>query len=473
MILFFIKLNSDICIFILYAIVDIETTGGNPDKDKITEIAVLLHDGNQVIKEFKSLVNPQQKIPPKISQITGITNEMVQHAPPFYEIAKSIIEITEGAVFVAHNVRFDYSFIKAEYKSLGYQFHRKTLCTVRLSRETFNGLPSYSLGKLCESLSIPIYDRHRAYGDAKATVLLFEKIKQQSLGNELFDLGHEIKTSFLPPQLSMSVIDRIPDELTGVYYFHNSQGSLLYIGKSIDIKKRVLQHLNLSSHGNRRALAMKEEIADISYEATGNELLALLLESNEIKTHKPFYNISQKRSRAIPVYGIYLITDEEGYLTFKIKPYNEDEEPIITADSQKKAQDQLYRWANKYQLCLSKLDLQAVGGPCFYRQLHKCLGACEGKEEVDFYNERVEALVEKHSFVKKRMLILGSGRTVYEKSIIWIEHGVYKGFGFINQEESVQSVEDLQGIIKRYPHNRDIQAILTNYMGKGYQIIEY
>ncbi len=159
----------------MYAIIDIETTGKTASVEKITEVAILLHDGEKITDEFVTLVNPEKNIPYFITGITGITNEMVENAPKFYEIARTIVELTEGRTIVAHNARFDYSFLREEFKSLGYNFRRRLLDTVTLSRKFFPGYPSYSLGNICHELGIEINDRHRAAGDAFATARLFEK----------------------------------------------------------------------------------------------------------------------------------------------------------------------------------------------------------------------------------------------------------------------------------------------------------
>ncbi|MEY2799544.1 MAG: hypothetical protein RI934_532, partial [Bacteroidota bacterium] len=279
----------------MYAIIDIETTGGSPSYSKITEIAIILHDGQKVIEEFCTLVNPECSIPYQITQLTGISNDMVRDAPPFYEVAKKIIELTKDAVFVAHNVNFDYNFVKAAFKELGYDYHRNTLCTVRMSRHAFPGFPSYSLGKLCDSLNIQLSNRHRALGDAKATAILFDRIIQSN-SSILDDIKNAAITipKNLPPQLKEDALLKIPNGVTGVYYFHNSNGDVIYVGKSKDIKKRIVQHF--AAGKTKKAARMLEDVAHISIENTGSELIALLLESDEIKKIKPIYNTSQKRS---------------------------------------------------------------------------------------------------------------------------------------------------------------------------------
>lgn len=166
----------------MYAVVDIETSGGRAQVDKITEIAIYIHDGRRVVDEFTTLINPEVSIPPFITNLTGINNQMVANAPKFYEVAKKIVLLTEGKLFVAHNAQFDYGFIQAEFKRLGYDYQRNTLCTVKMSRKIIPGLKSYSLGNLCQSVGIPINNRHRAAGDALATIKLLDLLLEKTQG---------------------------------------------------------------------------------------------------------------------------------------------------------------------------------------------------------------------------------------------------------------------------------------------------
>ena len=225
-----------------FAIVDIETTGGNALKDRITEIAVYIHDGNKILDEFCTLINPECSIPPFISKLTGISNEMVENAPRFFEVAKQFVQITDGAVFVAHNASFDYGFIRQEYKSLGFNFSRDYLCTVRLSRKIVPGFRSYSLGNLCSSLNINIENRHRASGDALATVKLFEMLLQKNKEENV--ISDFIKNDYVnlrfPPGFNRPIIDKLP-ETHGVYYLLNENGEIIYIGKSYIMFVRVIE----------------------------------------------------------------------------------------------------------------------------------------------------------------------------------------------------------------------------------------
>lgn len=456
----------------MFAVIDIETTGTRPDKDRITEIAILLHDGEQVVKRYCTLVNPECRIPMEISRLTGITDDMVRNAPPFYAIAKEVVELTKDAVFVAHNVRFDYGFIKSAFRELGYMYQRKTLCTVRLSRKTFKGLPSYSLGRLCESLDIRIKDRHRASGDAEATAILLSRIiERQGLSQKDWIAEESVKTVF-PPLLDEAVYNGIPEGLSGVYYFLNKDGYVIYVGKAIDIKKRLAQHFAISGKESSKAIQMKQEIADIRYEVTGNELLALLLESDEIKRIRPIYNVMQKRSRPVPFFGIFSEYDQLGYINLSIRKLKEGDEPMSTADNVHSARELLQSMVDRYQLCLSKCDLHKMPGPCFNYHLHKCTGACMEKESPEDYNVRAMTAINRHSFQKESFMILGKGRTADEKSVVCIERGQYKGFGFIEDREDI-GLGEMRACIKPYPHNRDIQQILCTYLRGSHVKVEY
>jgi DNA polymerase-3 subunit epsilon len=278
----------------MFAIVDIETTGGSPVTDKITEIAIIMHDGRKITDEFVTLINPERNIPYHITSLTGITNEMVADAPRFYEVARRIVELTENKTFVAHNSGFDYSFIRSEFRSLGYKYQREQLCTVKLSRKLIPGLRSYSLGTLCSELGIEIIGRHRAAGDAMATARLFDILMDlnNTNGLDLFNIRKILKYD-LHPDMNPDLILNLPEE-AGLYYFYNDHQELIYIGKSRNIKSRVIAHINNNS--SKKAIQMRHEIADISYELTGSELIALLKESEEIKIKKPHYNRNKRRA---------------------------------------------------------------------------------------------------------------------------------------------------------------------------------
>jgi DNA polymerase III subunit epsilon len=457
----------------MFAVVDIETTGTSSERDRITEIAILLHDGEKVIKTFSTLINPECKIPLEITRLTGISNDMVKNAPPFYAVAKEIVEITQDAVFVAHNVRFDYGFIKNAFRDLGYLYQRKTLCTVRLSRATFKGLPSYSLGNLCDSLDIRIKNRHRAMGDAEATAILLSRIIERKGIKEADWIAQEAQKTVIPPLLSEDVLKSIPEGITGVYYFYNQHGYIIYVGKALDIKKRMMQHFAINGKESAKAIQMKAELADIKYKETGDELLALLLESDEIKKWKPIYNVMQKRSRAVPYFGIFNSYDDKGYIIFDIRKLKEGDEPMTTADNIHSAKEVLQNMVDRYNLCETKCHLHNMNGPCFNYHLHQCNGACMGDESPEEYNFRAIEAIKKYSFHLESFLIIGKGRNEAEKSVVCVERGQYRGFGYCDYNTDNQDISSLKSCIQNYAHNRDIQQILCAHLRQQHVKVSY
>ena len=445
----------------MFAILDIETTGGSPATEKITEIAIYFHNGERIVDEWSTLINPEKPIPYFITGLTGITNEMVADAPRFFDIAKEIVERTENHTIVGHNVKFDYSFIKSEFKRLGFDYQRESLCTVKLSRKIIPGHKSYSLGKLCADLGIEINGRHRAAGDALATVKLFELLQQLNGDESLGELtGPTGKYKNLNENLSIEDITSLP-EITGVYYFHDENKQLIYIGKSKNIKHRVLSHLGNTT--SKRAMEMKSRIHSISYELTGSELVALIKESDEIKEYKPVYNRAQKRSSFY--WGLYTGKDDYGYITFKLSRISEKvDDPVTTYNSKKEAREFMARMVEKHWLCQKLCGLYQTDGACFHQTIRQCNGACIQKEAVTSYNKRANELVDSLLLDKGNMLLIDHGRESEERSIIRIEKGMYMGFGYISVNDSYLTVDGMLESIKPSLDNRDIRQILKNWL---------
>ena len=440
----------------MYAIIDVETTGTAATYGKITEIAIILHDGVGVTQTYNTLINPECHIPYHITRLTGITNEMVSNAPKFYEVAKKIIELTAGKIFVAHNANFDYSFIKEEFKRLGYDFKRKTICTVKLGRKLLPGHRSYSLGNICADLEIEITDRHRAIGDALATAKLFEILVEQNfkLESSLF----VTQTYPLPKEKMASIPSK-----TGVYYFYDAQGNLIYIGKSKDIHQRVLTHLSNSQ--TKKAIEMRDKIADISWEETGSELVALLLESSEIKKHKPLFNRSQRRSALN--FGLFSVIDPAGYINLKISKIEGEEIPLTTFHFQQEGIDYLHNLVEKYALCKKLCHLDNTSGECFSSQLHDCRGACTGLESPESYNLRVNKSIHPLNYRSPNFFVIDQGRVNDEKAVIEIANGRYTGFGYISMEYAINNPELLKDCIRKYNDNRDIRSIIKGYINRN------
>jgi len=454
----------------VFVIIDIETTGGR-GTDKITEIAMIVHDGSKIIDEFTSLVNPEKPIPYFITRLTGISNEMVADAPKFFEIAKKIIEITSGKIIVAHNSSFDYNFIRDEFKSLGYDFKRKHICTVKLSRKLIPGHRSYNLDNICREVGIEIQDRHRAAGDAYATAKLFEHLI--SLNQNGKDLFSELKISALSnlhPKLDKTKIEDLPED-TGVYYLYDEKQQLIYVGKSKNIYSRVLSHFgNLKT---RKSQNMRDMIADVSYEVTGSELIALLIESDQIKKNKPLFNRLQKRI-SFP-WGIYDYTDQFGYICFKIQRVENNVKPIGTYPNFYNAREAMEQMVEKFQLCQKLCGLYESVGACFHYSIMQCSGACIQKEPVNIYNQRAEDAIRRFELPHLNFFIIDKGRHYGERAIIKVENSRYAGFGFADTSLSFSDPESLDSCIKKYHDNRDVQQIIRNFLkrNKVEKIITY
>ena len=270
----------------MYAILDIETTGGKYNEEGITEIAIYRHNGRDVTDQFITLVNPERTIQPFVEKLTGINTKMLRNAPRFFEVAKRIIEITDNCLIVAHNADFDYRILRTEFKRLGYSFERDSICTVTLSQALLPDLESYKLGKLSRSLGIPISDRHRAQGDALATVKLFELLLEKDSSKQILKSQIKAIHTHQVPSKYLSIIEQLPPA-TGVYYIHNAVGDIIYIGKSKNIQKRVRAHLTAN---DRKSQKIQKKLHNINFETTGSELIALLKEQHEIKKNQPQIN---------------------------------------------------------------------------------------------------------------------------------------------------------------------------------------
>ncbi|MBK5213711.1 MAG: GIY-YIG nuclease family protein [Flavobacteriaceae bacterium] len=445
----------------MYAILDIETTGGKYNEEGITEIAIYKFDGHKVVDQFSSLVNPEKPIQPFVVNLTGINNEMLRHAPKFYEVAKRIIEITDGCIMVAHNALFDNRILTTEFDRLGYHFEKETLCTVELAKKLIPDMPSYSLGKLVRSLGIPLTDRHRAQGDAKATVALFKMLLAKDTSKEIITetLRKDPKRQ-LEPKL-LDIIQNAPSE-TGVYYMRNEAGNIIYIGKSRNIKKRLTQHF---TSDNRKSKKIQLEVKSVTFEKTGNELIALLKESEEIKHNKPLFNRALRRT--LFTHQLSSFVDENGYINLCIEKADGRKKAITTFSNYQQAKSSLFKITEENQLCQKLTGLYETTKQCFNYTIKECYGACVNKEPVAEYNNRVKAFLEKCSYENQNMLIIDRGREIEERSVVLIENGVYKGYGFYNLNFQINNPAILKSIISPMQNNRDAQHIIQNYLRKN------
>jgi len=444
-----------------FAVVDIETTGGFVKRNRIIEISIFVFDGKRILDQYTTFVNPQKSIPITIIGLTGITNDMVNTAPCFKDVAGIVDSMTKDRIFVAHNVGFDYSFIRGEFKALGKTFFRSKLCTVRLSREIFPGLNSYGLGNLCRHLKIEILDRHRAEGDARATVAVLKKLLQHDRDDFLGQsLNRNSRQGTLPPNLPKSEFDQLPEE-TGVYYFLNQRNEPLYIGKARNIRNRVISHFTGVS---RQKQELARQIHHIGFELTGDELVALLLESHEIKNKRPKYNRAQKRR--YPPYGIYKYEDSRGYLRICLSQVSKIEKPVMVFSDFQQGWDFLHAKISEFELCPKMAGIQNHPGSCSHLKVNMCNGACMELESAIDYNHRAKAALDSFGDTNKSFLLLGTGRSFDELSIVAVEEGRYLGFGYVHDSIQDTSIESLKKCITLLEDNYDTQRIINSFLRK-------
>lgn len=444
-----------------YAIVDLETTGGIPKRDRIIEIGIVVHDGQTIVDKFQTLVDPERSISGEITRITGITTEMVQGAPKFYEVAKKVVEITEGCIFVAHNVRFDYQFLRAEFKSLGFTFTKRTLCTVKLSRKAFPRLSSYSLGSLIRYFKIDVENRHRAYDDAWATSIVLEKIlEKQASSEEGVDLiSRGLDLTKLPQKLNPDTVASLPEDC-GVYYFLDSGQEIIYIGKSKNIRTRVKQHF---SKQTKKTDKLFQQIADISYEVTGSELAALLKESKEIKEILPSINKIQKTNDY--KFAVERALDKSGYSHYKVVSASKSHEPLSYFGSRKSALAHIAQISDVYLLCHKVNKIDKSKNSCFNYEVSKCNGACIGEELSYDYNERFEeSLVMMNRLFEENFLLIDEGINIGQRSIFLVEEGHYRGYGYVDEQDQNYGIEELKECVRYENVNPEADMILRNYM---------
>ena len=445
----------------MYAILDIETTGGQFNEEGITEIAIYKFDGHEVVDQFISLVNPEIPIQPFVVKLTGINNAMLSSAPKFFEVAKRIIEITNDCVIVAHNASFDYRILRTEFRRLGYDFEARTLCTVELSKKLLPEQPSHSLGKLVRALGIPMADRHRASGDALATIKLFKILLEK-------DIKKEIVKDFIKLEIEKGIAPKLKDIIsslpstTGVYYIHNEKGDLIYIGKSRNIKKRINQHFTGTS---TKCKKIQAEVFTVTYDETGSELIALLKESQEIKVNKPILNRAQRKS--IFQLALYTEKDKKGYINLKLQKADGRKKEIASFSSLQDAKNALFRITSHYKLCQKLTGLYDTKKSCFQYSIKECDGACIGEISPEEYNARVLEFIEKNSFESQNMILIDKGRNISERSAILIENGIYKGYAFYDLNYQITNIEVLKNIIIPMLNNRDTKNIIQAHIRKS------
>jgi len=448
----------------LFAIIDIETCGGKftYGNGRIIEIAIVIHDGLVVTNTYSTLINPECYISNMYTNISGITNEMVADAPKFYEVAKHISEFTEGCVFVAHNVKFDYNFVRDEFNSLGFKYKRETLCTVQLSRKLIPGKLSYSLGKLCASLGIEIQNRHRALGDAEATAKLFDLLLQaKSLHPQYKNKGVAEIMAKKIDGIKKYVLQKLP-ESCGVYYFLNNDKQIIYIGKSINMYSRAISHFNTDLPKSKKML---HELMDVDFVETGSELLALLHESQDIKEHKPLFN---RRSKAdIFTHSIIYFKNNSGIINFKISEFSEEKNVLASFTKYSSAHQKMETWIDEHAMCMRYCGLTSDDSICFNHQIKKCNGICAGIENIEIYNKRAAKILNEYIFSTPNFVLIDKGRKANEKSFVIIENSRFCGYGHFDAESTYTGIDELKEMTLTKQYYPDADELIRSWLKKN------
>lgn len=447
----------------MYAIVDIETTGGHASANGITEVAILIHDGKRVTQRFSTLINPQVSIPVYIQALTGINDQMVSEAPVFSDAAADIFHLLQDKIFVAHNVNFDFSFLRYHLATAGYQLQAKKLCTVRLSRKIVPGLNSYSLGKLCSQMGIAIADRHRAMGDADATARLFSMLLERDHeGHIATALNQRSKEQSLPPNLPKEDMDKLPS-VPGVYYFHNSKAKVVYVGKAIDIRKRVGSHFANNKPGRQKQEFLRD-IHHITFAECGTELISFILEAIEITRLWPAHNRALKRFEH--AYGLYLFEDQAGYYRLGVDKRRKYSHPVYTFNLITEGYNLLKQLASDFQLCPKLCFIQKNNDQCLGISDESCHGACEQREPVAAYNLRVNNALDHLRNTLPTFAIFDKGRTLNEKSCVLMENGKLYGIGFIADDHQITDIQQLKNVLTIHPSNDYIRNMILNHASR-------
>lgn len=422
-----------------FAIVDIETTGGHASANGITEISVYVHDGQRVVKHFETLINPQQNIPRFITSLTGINNDMVAAAPTFNEIADVLFEILNENIFIAHNVNFDYSFVKYQLKQSGYEFTAKKLCTVRLGRKIFPGLTSYSLGNLCRALKINIENRHRAGGDAKATVKLFEYMLANGAQTHIDQmLKRSSAEQWLPMNIDKQVIDKLPVK-PGVYYFHSNKDKIIYVGKAINLKKRVSSHFTHNDPDLKRQGFIRE-IYKVTFKQCATELEAIVFESTEIKRLWPKYNRSQKQR--VVKFGLYSFEDSRGYIRLAIDKKNKSLQALYA-----------FNLLHEGQVLLKKIvaDFDLDARLCFIDKTP--FTSTDKLEAPAVYNQKIKKAIDALNENLPSFALIDEGIVAGEKLCLLVERGSFWGMGYLPETFPILSLGELKNHLNPYADN--------------------
>lgn len=434
----------------MYAVIDLEATGGKPGTERIIEVAIFMFDGRRIVDQFITLVRPDVPIPPFVQKLTGIREQDVRTAPRFHEVAKRIVQMTEGAVFVAHNAPFDYRILREEFARLGFDYQRVVLDTIPLAEKFLPGMPAYGLSTLCTELNIAHTRKHRADGDARATVQLLQILLDKD--REKYIEGVYLKQPAATGKHKFS--DQIARyvKTVGIYYLFNADGRVLYVGKSDQLRVRIDRHFLSTSE---KALALQAEVASIRVEETGSLLLADILEHVELKKLKPPYNQAKDKFRLR--FGLFPIETEDGVL-WDVRGIRRDP-PALQVDSLADGVALLGGMAEARQWSLADVLL-----PRLVPQ-----HAPEAAQTADLPRTVGEALEALEAFLWPEgvVIYLDRGREPGEKTAFWVDGGRFLGYAYVRLEQEVHDQATLKNRLTLLPQQPYLRSLLAEYVHSG------
>ena len=430
----------------MFAVVDIETTGGHANANGITEIAIVLHNGKEIEGKFTTLINPCMPIQRYVQGLTGITDAMVAVAPKFDALAENIYNLLKDRIFVAHNVNFDYSFVKHHLAKAGFDLTTHKLCTIRLARKIFPDLPKYGLATVCRELKIELNDRHRAAGDAIATAHLFKMLIDNDTSGELQKMVKKNSHQYLPPNVNTEIVEALPTT-PGVYYFHNKAGKVVYVGKAKNIKKRVISHFSNNKPSKQKQEFLRE-IYNITFRHCDTDFLASLFESIEIKRIWPIYNKSQKYYEH--QYGIFLFEDAKGFWRLGIDKKRKLLQPLLSFSLMTQAHNTLWKWVKEYNIHPAL---------CFLDKTDKVMN---NLPDMATHNLSIQNIVAATKNEKMTYAIIED-----ENNYIFIEEGKFYGMGKSVNGMIVSDIASLKEIVTRYPENDVIRSLVSGFIQKN------
>ncbi|GGH77251.1 exonuclease domain-containing protein [Phaeocystidibacter marisrubri] len=437
----------------MYAVIDIETSGGKFGEERIIEVAVFRFDGNEIVDQFISLVNPDAHIQPYVQKLTGITPKMVRRAPKFHEIAKRLVEVTEDAVFVAHNVNFDYRVVQEEFSRLGYDFQRKTLDTITHAQRLIPGLKAYGLETLCESLGILNSNRHRADGDARATVKLLALLLAKDTEKKIEGIARNRQDT--TPDHSFSKLTAELYNTTGLYYIHNSKGEVIYLGQSRNLRNQIDRHFLAT---NERALQLQAEADSIQIEPTGSELIARIVEHLELKKLKPALN--KRTDKYTLSQGLFIdVNDDKSVRSIRVQKVKK-ERPIIHFSDEATGLELAAQYCRNFGIQPKDvaMSFQLDAMQAFYN------------EHLEVQKIRVTSPIKRvwrTAFPFINAMLIDKGRKTGEKSMVLIEDGKLRGYGYFELEMQVADLETVKRSITSIASSSYLASLVYDHYHKG------